>query len=387
MSNETAAPRPLAEAARTIAPLAAEHAAGADTGRRLHPLVAEAIVDAGFAHHFAPAGLAGTPGTFTELLAAADELGRGCAAAAWVASVTASAGRLTAFLPRSGQEEVWQKGRETVVAAGLMPAGTATPVLGGWRVTGGWPYVSGIEFSHWVLVAARTATAAKPEVRVFAVPRTDVAVEDTWFTLGMRGTGSNTVRLDDVMVPAERSVPLGTVVAGAAPAPAAPCHGVPLKAVNGLTLTAPLLGVARGAVRRWSELVGAKLDAGSASVSGATDRGTYEQVLARSDGEIDAAGLLLARVAQMADSGAVSERDTARNVRDCALAAELVTTAVDRLLRSAGTQGHAESEELQRRWRDVTCGAGHNALQFSPAAQLHARALLAGPQDLPVATA
>ncbi|WP_331719196.1 hydrolase [Streptomyces sp. NBC_00158] len=365
MNNAAAAT--LAAAARDVAPLAAAHAAAADTERRLHPAVAEAIAEAGFARHFAPVGF-GPAGTFAELLDAAAVLGEACASAAWVASVTAAAGRLTGYLPPDGREEVWAKGPQTVVAAGLIPAGTARQVPGGWELTGSWPYVSGSDIAQWVIVAARTEAG----IRLCAVPRTELVVDDTWFTLGMRGTGSNTVVLDGVRVPDERSVPLDTVVAGAAGPDAAACFHVPLKAGNGLTLAAPLLGTARGAVRRWTELAGGRLAAPAAGVSGATDQGTYEQLLARSDGEVDAAGMLLARVARVADGGAVTAAGTARNTRDCALAADMLATAVDRLLRSAGTRAHAEGEELQRRWRDVTCGAGHNALQFGPAAHLHA---------------
>ncbi|GAB3949058.1 acyl-CoA dehydrogenase family protein [Streptomyces sparsus] len=382
MTADTAV-KPLAAAARKVVPLATRHAADADTGRELHPDVVDALLDAGFARHFAPlglaeerAGLVEQGGGFTDLLEATAAVGQGCASAAWVASVIANSGRLTGYLPAAGQEEVWAKGPETVVAAGLIPAGTATAETGGWRVAGRWPYVSGIRFAHWVLVAARAELQGRSEVRLFAVNRNDLTVEDTWFTLGMRGTGSNTVVVDDVTVPTERSILLNSVVTGAASDSAARWHQVPLKAVNGLSLTAPLLGAAHGAVRRWSELVGYRLADAPAGVSGATDQSVYEQVLARSDGEIHMAGLALTRVADSADSGGVAASGTARNVRDCALVADLLSTAVDRLLRNAGTRAHAEHEELQRFWRDITCGAGHNALQFSPAAQLLARTVL-----------
>ncbi|MCZ2526337.1 hydrolase [Streptomyces sp. NPDC059506] len=369
MHPDTAPASPLTAAARAVVPLAAAHAAAADTDRSLHPDVVEAIVAAGFTRHFAPPGACGPPGTFADLLTAAAELGTGCPSAAWIASVCASAGRLTGLLPGAGREEVWAKGDGTVVAAGLIPAGTAVPVPGGWRLTGAWPYVSGSGFADWTLLAARTEAGGRTQVRVFAVPAADCTVRDTWRTLGMRGTGSNTVVAEAVTVPAERTVPLDTLVSGASFPGAAPCHTVPLKAANGLTLAAPLLGAARGAVRRWTELVGERLTAPPAGVSGAPDRSTYEQALARSEGETDAAALLLARVGRVADEGEVDEAATARNARDCALAAEYLTAAVDRLLRSAGTRAHAEGEELQRRWRDLVCGAGHAALQFAPAAR------------------
>ncbi|MDT9680665.1 hydrolase [Streptomyces sp. TRM76323] len=363
----------LASAARDVAPLAAAHAATAEERRRLHPAVAEALIAAGFPHHFAPDLPGRSPGTFTGLLEAVAVLGEECASAAWVASVTASAGRMTAHLPAEGRAAVWEKGAGTVVVAGLMPAGTAQRVPGGWRVRGEWAYVSGVDFADWTLVAARTEEAGRTAVRVLAVPRADHAVVDSWFVIGMRGTGSHTVVLDDVVVPDERSVPLEVVLRGEASEGSAPCHRVPLKAGNGLTLAAPLLGAARGALRRWRELTGAKLAAPGGAISGGPDPGPYEQVLARAEGELDAVELLLGRAARVVDRGGVTAVETARNARDCALAAERLAAVVDGLLRTAGTRGQAEAEALQRHWRDVNCGAGHSGLQWAPAASAYAR--------------
>ncbi|MCQ8774745.1 hydrolase [Streptomyces telluris] len=376
MTREAAAAAPtLLEAAVAAAPLAAAHAADAEADRRLSPPVVEAIVAAGFSGHFAPAALGGAAGTFAELLDASAALGEGCASAAWFASVIASAGRLTAYLPREGREGVWAKGPQTVVVAGLMPSGTAERAPGGgWRVTGSWNYVSAVDFSDWTLIAARTGEQGTG-VRVLAVPRTDYAISETWQVIGMRGTGSNTVVLDEVLVPDAFTVPLDVLLAGLAPEAEAACHRVPMKAANGVTLAGPLLGATRGALRRWRELVAAKLAAPAGAISGGSDHGTFEQLLARAEGEIDAAGLLLERVARTTDSGAVDGLGTARNGRDCALAAEMLATVSDRLLRSAGTRAQAEGEELQRRWRDVNCGAGHSGLQFPAAAGAYARLL------------
>lgn len=366
---------PLLRAARAAVPLLAEHAAEADRERRLAPAVAEAIIEAGFGRHFAPTEPEGSGGTFGDLMAATVALGEGCPSSAWVASVIAGAGRLTAFLPREGREAVWEKGPDTVVTAGLVPAGGAEAVPGGWRVTGEWPYTSGIGFADWTLLAARTEVDGERKIRVCALPGTDYEVKDTWFTMGMRGTGSDTVTVDGAFVPEGRTVALEDLFGGLAPASWAPCFRVPLKAANGLTLTAPMLGASRRALRRWAELVAGKLKGPAAAISGGTDAAIYEQHLARADGEIDAAQLLMERVARTVDTEELDRARTARNARDCALAADILAGAVDRLVRIAGTRAHSEREELQRLWRDVNCGAGHSGLQFAPAASAYARVL------------
>ena len=359
---------------REAAETAAKHAAASEAERRLPPEVVDPIPAAGFARHFVPARWGGSAGTFGALLPAVTTIGEGCTSAAWFASLAASVGRLAAHLPTEGQAELWADGPDTPLVAALAAAGTAERVPGGWRVSGQWPYVSGVDSSAWALVCARALDGDHQEPRFFAVPRAAYGLGDSWFNVGLRATGSNTLVLDGVTVPDTRSVALAELLAGRAPDAAARCHRVPLKAANGLTLTAPLLGAARGALRHWSGLVRGKLQAPAAAVTGAADRTPHELTLARTDGEVDAAALLLGRVAEVLDQDAVDPLLTARNGRDCALAAEMLAGAVDRLLRSSGSRGQADTEPLQRFWRDVNAGAGHSGLQFPPVASALVRA-------------
>lgn len=103
----------------------------------------------------------------------------------------------------------------------------------------------------------------------------------------------------------------------------------------------------------------------------------HQQItVARAAGEIDAAALLLGRVAAIADRGGVSPEETTRSWRDCALAVELLVGAVDRLFRSAGTSAQADTQPLQRFWRDVNAAASHVVLRFETAAAAYCEHLL-----------
>lgn len=352
------------DAVREAVASAAKHAAEAEADRRLSPDVVDLVVAAGFARHFVPARWGGTAGTFGALLPSVALLGESCASTAWFASLAAGVGRLAAYLPPEGQRDIWRDGPDTLVVGALAASGSAERVPGGWRVRGQWPYVSGVGFSTWALVCARATDGDRRHPRFFAVPREAYGVTDSWFNVGLRATGSNTLTLDETTVPDTHSVALADLLRGEAPEAEAACHRVPMKAANGLTLAAPLLGAARGALRHWSALVRAKLQGPGAAITGTADRTPYELTLARSDGEIDTAALLLERVAAVVDRGPVDPLLTARNGRDCALAAETLAGAVDRLLRSSGSRGQSDSEDLQRFWRDVNAGAGHSGLQF-----------------------
>jgi two-component flavin-dependent monooxygenase/oxygenase LndZ5 len=336
--------------------------------------LATAIVDAGFARHFVPASVGGVEGSFAELSPAVVAVGRGCTSTAWCASIMAYLARMAAYLPREAWAEVWPNGPDTVIVGSVTPSGNADPAPGGWRVSGRWPSISGVDFADWVLICA-TVGNDRSKARVFAVPRSEYEVLDDWNPVGMKGTGSNTVLVDDVFVPEHRVFARGDLFNGQATDSTARPHSVPLAAVLGLSFAMPVLGAARGALDAWRTSVIARLRKATPGAPGLS-RTTYAVTLARSAGEIDAAELLLDRVATLADSGDLAALPTARNLRDCALAVEILTIAVDRLFRTSGTSGTSATSPIQRFWRDVNAAASHVAVQFEPAATAYSAPLI-----------
>ncbi|MEU6083894.1 acyl-CoA dehydrogenase family protein [Streptomyces sp. NPDC047108] len=352
-------------AAAKVAVVAGAQAAQADADRRVQPGVIEALDRAGFARWFVPERWGGQPRSYAELTSSVTELGQACSATAWLASLFAFATRYVTCLPEQAQAEVWKDGPDARVAAVVKPLGTAAPADGGWRLSGGWTFVSGVEYADWALLAG-PAPSGPPSAggtppRFFLVPREDFAYEDTWNALGMRGTGSHTLVLDDVFVPEHRSCLREDAMKGRTVGVEGP--PVPTLAVNGLTFVAPALGAAFGALKAAEAAVaiaptGPRADAGQA----------YQVAYARAAGEIDAAQFLIGRIAETADSGALTPALIRRSRRDAALALEMLTGAVDGLLRTGGTRAQEDGQPLQRFWRDVRSVASHAVVQFEPAA-------------------
>ena len=112
----------------------------------------------------------------------------------------------------------------------------------------------------------------------------------------------------------------------------------------------------------------------------AREKASVQAALARSSAAIDAAEMLLMRIAAVADGDEpVGPGIVARSHRDCAVVAEYLTDAVDRLQRASGARGQSEDNPIQRAWRDVHAAASHAALQFDPNAAVYARHALSGP--------
>ncbi|MGW0925732.1 oxidoreductase [Streptomyces sp. NPDC002755] len=342
--------------------------------RRLTRHVAEAISMAGFARHFVPARWGGSEGTFRHLLDAAAQLAETSASAAWCATLFATHGRLCAFLPDAGQHDLWASSPDTRIAAAVSPDGRAAARDVEWRLTGTWNYVSGIDWADWVLLGAwvsrdTDAAGEEREHRLFAVPRADVEVHDTWHSTGLRGTGSNTVTVDALDVPRHRSFAVADL-ATARPG-SARCHSVPSPMVTALMLAAPALGVARAARTAWvNQAVENHRSGNSSTIHISNGR---LRAFARASAGVHAAELLTVDVADLADKAAITPLTVARCRRDATVAAAHLSNAVDTLFRAVGTRGLAEDSHMQACWHDISAITAHVALDADTAAEDFAR--------------
>ena len=134
--------------------------------------------------------------------AAGWNLMNGCQESAWLAT----------RLPDATARRIYDPGATAhhfpVAAGGLAPVGEARPVEGGWIVNARSAWASGIHTCDYALIHCYVTTdepasaVERPRVTV-AAPRSDVEIEDSWHTLGMRGTGSAHYRFNALFVPHE----------------------------------------------------------------------------------------------------------------------------------------------------------------------------------------
>ncbi|MFI9721932.1 oxidoreductase [Streptomyces sp. NPDC052396] len=367
----------LGAAAARAAVVAAPAASAADAGARLDAAVVAAVTEAGFARHFVPGRWGGTEGTVTELFDAAVQLAGSCPSTAWCATLWAWHGRFAAVLPEQGQRELWAHGPDARISATVVPpAGQAEQTPGGWRVTGRWRFASGVDHADWLLVTTPGPSGTQHGPLVLAVPRRQARIAAPWDALGLRGTGSHDIALDEAEVPAHRAFPLARLLGGDTRPGVPRCHAAPPELAAGLLMCASALGAARRALTVWTGLVAAR-----AAEAPAPYAAPVWEALARSTAELDAARLLLREGARRADQEPVITPElTARARCEAALAAEMTTTAVQRLFRTGGSHAGNAPGELQRAWRDVHTATAHAALRLGPAAQSYGLAVAARTQ-------
>ena len=133
-------------------------------------------------------------------------LGEGDMSSGWTYGVLGVVSWFLGVMDDRSAQEVWGHDTTTLICSSTMPAGKATAVDSGFRLTGHWRYASGCEHCSWALLGGMVhAENAAPDWRFFLVPRRDYETVDAWQVAGLQGTGSIDVVLDSVFVPAYRT--------------------------------------------------------------------------------------------------------------------------------------------------------------------------------------
>jgi len=203
-------------------------------------------------------------------------------------------------------------------------------------------------------------------------------VRDTWFTAGMRGTGSNTIITQDVFVPVSRVLRVADLAAGKEGGANGGIFRLPFYFYSALTFLAPMLGATRHAYESLRQSLKGKAG-GPAPAAAKT---SIVIGMARAAADLDAVELLLRRVLRACDDAEPpSQALFARTQRDYARSSELIVQTVDALMGMSGTAGFAASSPIQRAWRDVHFASSHVGLDVERNYSMFGRAELGLPGD------
>lgn len=198
------------------------------------------------------------------------------------------------LLPDQACRDVWEETPDALVGVVLAPSTGVVPVAGGYQLSGRWPYCSGIDHCDWNIVSGfDSVDGGPPDIRLFLVPKRDYTIEDTWFALGLRGTGSKTTVIDNAFVPAHRTIPMRLIRDGVPQAgkrDMALFYKVPFGAFFPLSLASPIIGIALGALESW---MGAAARRATYSGQPVREQTVIQVCAAEASAEIDCACLLV----------------------------------------------------------------------------------------------
>ena len=147
--------------------------------------------------------------------------------------------------PKEAQIDVGGDDPEAVAASSLAPREAARRVPGGWRLSGHYPFSSGCDYAQWAIIGAFLGPKGDPwGVADLLVPLAEVEIVDDWQVLGLLGTGTKSLVLEDGFAPEHRSVMVSDLFAGTPPGASVHPEYLVLRAARGFLVSYSLPPVA-----------------------------------------------------------------------------------------------------------------------------------------------
>ena len=197
----------LVARARDLVPALRQRAGAAEQAGRIPDESIQDCIDAGIFRAAVPKRFGGHEVDYRYIPQIIRELGRGCTSTSWVIGFLFYHNFQHGHFPEQAQQEMFGGEKGFTMSPGqIVSLGKADPVEGGYKLTGMWPYASGVHHGDYMLMSAPVTGSDPAEVRRFIVPITEIKILDTWHVSAMAATGSHNVEVEGVFVPAHRSV-------------------------------------------------------------------------------------------------------------------------------------------------------------------------------------
>src|SRR5690349_8160230 len=245
--------------ARECVPLLGSRAQRCEDARVLLPENEKLLHETGLFRFHQPRRFGGMELPFIMVVDIVAELARGCPSTAWNVGNLGCHHWILAYYEPETQHEVWDENPDALIASSIaLAAGRGRKVDGGFVVSGRWPFSSGVDNSQWNMLAVTVYEDAKAvDWRLCLVPKTDYEIIDTWYAMGMVGTGSKDIEVKEVFVPERRALALARCRGGLEHPGASLNSGslfrIPIVASAGHPLSATALGAAEGAFESVAE--------------------------------------------------------------------------------------------------------------------------------------
>lgn len=329
--------------------------------RRIPPALLSALHDAKLFRLLLPRSAGGeevTPGTYMESV---EEVARHDGSVAWNLFVGNSSALVGAYIALDVAREIWRD-PHTVVSWGPPNEHRARAVPGGYRISGRWDFASGCRAANWMgahaLVeeenggALRLNSYGRPGQRILLAPASQAVLLDTWDTIGLRGTASDSYTFDDVFVPeaysSQREDPALRRETG-------PLYSFTHAGLYAVGVAGVALGIARAMLDALVELATKK---SPRNLGRMADSPTVQAEVARTEARLGAAraylldivGTLYERARLEAPMGIA---DRAKVRLGCTHAIHTAIETADVVYKACGVDGIFPGSPFERRFRDM----------------------------------
>ncbi|WP_213956139.1 MULTISPECIES: acyl-CoA dehydrogenase family protein [unclassified Variovorax] len=374
----------LVERARGLHGVLSKNALQTETDRRVVEENIQAMAEAGLFRTMVPRRYDGFEGSIRTHLEVTAAVAEACGSSAWVLALTNVCNWFASLYGQQAQDEIFGANPNARVAGVLSPSTQVQRVEGGLKVSGKWFWSSGCMHADWGMlgVLELDKNGAPLNQYMAVIPMSELSIENTWFTAGMKGTGSNCVVANDVFVPTHRLLSTMPAVHGDYPTPFKDeaAYRAAFIPVAALVLVGAQLGMARAALNYVIEKASQRAIAYT-SFKKQSDSVAFQMQIAKAALKIDTAHLHAFRAADDIDSAAqrgeyLDYKTRARVRADTGYVAQYATDAINMLMTAHGAGSFADASPMQRIWRDANTAARHAIVLQPVGDEIYGKALL-----------
>jgi alkylation response protein AidB-like acyl-CoA dehydrogenase len=379
-------PEILVERARSLIPALRQRAKQATAERRLPQETIDDFRRLELTRCLQPrmfGGFASDYRVFSKMLRA---LAQGCGSSAWICAVHGEHNWVIGQFAEPAQRDVWSGNPHAVASASYPPSGTAEPVAGGHRLTGRWGFASGCDHAQWLQLNGVVQDGGKRQERLFLLPIGSAEIIDDWDVMGLCGTGSKSVVVKDVVVPASHSVSLHELKTGTAPGAALhagyPLYRTPRSLLASFSLSSVCVGLAERAVEEFTAFTRERRSRGLR----VADLESVQLTVSEAAAQAETAAMLIEqtidRNIRLVESRAeITAEHVAWTRRNSSYATELSRSAVASIFQVAGGTALYAGNPLQEIFRDMMAASAHLSLTWHRAAPMYGQLRLGLPVE------
>ncbi len=365
---------------RDLLPAFRERADETERLRQVPDASVKELEETGFFRLLQPKRFDGLEGDPIDFYTAVSMIGSACGSTGWISSVLGVHPWQVALFHDDAQQAVWGDDTSTRLSSSYAPTGKATIADGGFTLEGRWSFSSGSAHATWVLLGGLVFNEEGQVVdfRTFMVPREKYEIVDVWNVVGLSGTGSNDIVVEETFIPEEFTLSMGDTGRCFGPGQEqnpSELYKLPFHSLFTTTITAPIVGMARGAYNEHVEMQQKRVRAAYAGEKASSDPFAAVRI-ARASSEIDGAwALCMANIREEQALVAKGEKIPLslrlRVRRDQVMGTQRAIDAIDELFEASGGRALANGTYLQRAWRDAHAGRVHAANDPERALQMY----------------
>ncbi|WP_371185536.1 acyl-CoA dehydrogenase family protein [Thalassotalea maritima] len=393
ISNEymSAEAHELINKAKALAPLLKEKARFADDNGGVCPEVIQAISDAGLFRILQPKRWGGYEMDPRVFYRCQMELAKACMSTAWIYGVVGVHYWQLSLFPEQAQQDVWKDDPATLIASTYMPVGKAEKVDGGYRFSGHWRFSTGVEHCQWIFLGGllpKKEGSDELQHVTFLLPKGDYTVKENWDVLGLRGTGSHDIIVDNVFVPEHRTNATNDHSDAACPGRELNdnwLYKIPFAQVFQRAVSSACIGALDGAVNTFREYAASHVGAhGSATAQDPNAQMAVSEAMMLTD---QLKLVLYRNYEQVVQSAALDQQmhveERLFQRAQSAYVAKSCAEKVNEILRACAASGMYKDNPIERFFRDLTQARGHIANNADAYLRAHGAVMLGLPNQDP----